>query len=137
VQWSPRVAGTVVTAVAGLGLALAVLTVDPVGRGLVGGAALGLLAVAAQDALVRPRLRAGVVGVTARRLTGSTEIAWPVLQVRVRSQRRWGVRSTTLELEDRSDDAVLVVLGRRELGADPAVVAEALHAAGAGSWPLG
>jgi hypothetical protein len=137
VQWSPRVAGTVVTAVAGLGLTLAVLTVDPVGRGLVGGAALGLLAVAAQDALVRPRLRAGAVGVTARRLTGSTEIAWPVLQVRVRSQRRWGVRSTTLELEDRSDDAVLVVLGRRELGADPAVVAEALHAAGAGSWPLG
>jgi hypothetical protein len=137
VQWSPRVAGTVVTAVAGLGLVLAVLTVDPVGRGLVGGAGLGLLAVAAQDAFLRPRLRAGAVGVTARRLTGSTEIAWPVLQVRVRSQRRWGVRSTTLELEDRSDDAVLVVLGRRELGADPAVVAEALHAAGAGSWPLG
>jgi hypothetical protein len=126
-----------VTAVAGLGLALAVLVVDPVGRVLVGGAALLLLAVAVQDALVRPRLQAGAVGVTARRLTGATEIPWPVLQARVRSQRRWGVRSTTLELEDRSDDAVLVVLGRRELGADPAVVAEALHAAGAGSWPLG
>ena len=125
------------TAAAGLGLALAALVVDPVGRVLVGGAALLLLGVAAQDALVRPRLRADALGVTARRLTGATAIAWPVLRARVRTQRRWGVRSTTLELEDRSDDAVLVVLGRRELGADPGVVAEALHAAGAGSWPMG
>jgi hypothetical protein len=132
VQWSPRVAGTVVTAVAGLALALAALVVDPVGRVLVGGAALLLLGVAAQDALVRPRLRTDALGVTARRLTGATRIPWPVLQARVRNQRRWGVRSTTLELEDRSDDTVLVVLGRRELGADPAVVAEALDAAGSG-----
>jgi hypothetical protein len=51
--------------------------------------------------------------------------------VRVRTQRRWGLRARTLELEDRTDDAVLVVLGRRELGADPETVADALHAAGA------
>ena len=132
-QWSPRVGETVAVAVAGLALALATLVVDPVGRVLVGGAALLLLGLAARDALVRPRLRADAAGVTARALTGGTAIAWPVLRVRVRTQRRWGVRSTTLELEDRSDDAVLVVLGRRELGADPWVVAEALHTAGAGS----
>ena len=132
-QWSPRVGETVLTAVAGLALALAALVADPVGRVLVGGAALLLVGLAGRDAVVRPRLRADATGVTARALTGSTAIAWPVLRARVRTQRRWGVRSTTLELEDRSDDAVLVVLGRRELGADPAAVAEALHAAGAGS----
>ena len=132
-HWSPRVGETVALAAAGLGLALAALLVDPVGRVLVGGAALLLLGLATRDALLRPRLRADAAGVTARALTGVTAIGWPVLRARVRSQRRWGVRSTTLELEDRSDDAVLVVLGRRELGADPGVVAEALHAAGAGS----
>ena len=132
-QWSPRVGETVAVAAAGLGLVLAALLVDPVGRVLVGGAALLLLGLALRDALVRPRLRADALGVTARALTGSRAIAWPALRARVRSQRRWGVRSTTLELEDSTDDAVLVVLGRRELGADPGVVAEALHAAGAGS----
>ena len=132
-QWSPRVGETVALGLAGLALALATLVVDPVGRVLVGGAALLLLGLSARDAVVRPRLRADARGVTARTLTGATEIAWPLLQARVRTQRRWGMRSTTLELEDRSDDAVLVVLGRRELGADPGVVAEALHAAGAGS----
>jgi hypothetical protein len=133
VQWSPRVAETVATAVAGVGLALATLAVDPVGQVLVGGAALLLLGLAARDALVRPRLRADATGVTTRALTGGTTIPWALLQVQVRTRRRWGVQSTTLELEDRADDAVLVVLGRRELGADPAVVAEALHTAGAGS----
>ena len=132
-QWSPRVAETAAVAAAGLGLTLATLLVDPVGRVLVGGAALLLLGLAARDALVRPRLRADGAGVTARSLTGSTTIGWPVLRARVRSQRRWGVRSTTLELEDLTDDAVLVVLGRRELGTDPGAVAEALHASGAGS----
>jgi hypothetical protein len=123
----------VATAIAGLGLALATLLVDPVGRVLVGGAALLLLALAARDAVLRPRVRAGADGVTVRALTGRTTIAWPHLRARVRVQRRWGLRARTLELEDRTDDAVLVVLGRRELGADPDTVAEALHAAGAGS----
>ena len=132
-QWSPRVGETVLTAAAGLVLGLAAVLTDPVGRVLLGGAALLLLGLAARDVLVRPRLLADATGVRTRALTGSTAIAWPVLRARVRSQRRWGVRSTTLELEDRTDDAVLVVLGRRELGADPAAVAEALHAAGAGS----
>ena len=132
-QWSPRAGEVVATAVAGLGLALAVLVVDPVGRVLVGGAALLLLALAARDALLRPRVRAGDDGVTIRALSGSTTIAWPDVRVRVRTQRRWGLRARTLELEDRADDAVLVVLGRRELGTDPETVAATLHAAGAGS----
>ena len=132
-QWSPRVGGTVALAAVGALLVVAALLADPVGRVLVGGAAALLLALALRDALLRPRLRADAGGVTVRALTGTTAIAWPVLRARVRTQRRWGTRSTTLELDDRTDDAVLVVLGRRELGADPGAVAEALHAAGAGS----
>ena len=130
-QWSPRVGETVVTAAVGLGLGLAALLVDPVGRVLVGGAAALLLALSARDALLRPRLRTDAHGVTVRALSGAVTIGWPVPRARVRTQRRWGMRNRTLELEDRTDDAVLVVLGRRELGTDPARVAEALHAAGA------
>lgn len=132
-QWSPQVGETVAVAVAGLGLALATLLVDPVGRVLVGAAAVLLLALAARDALLRPRLRADADGVTVRRLTGSVTIGWPAVRARVHSQRRWGVQSRTLELEDRADDAVLLVLGRRDLGVDPATVAEALQDAGAAS----
>jgi hypothetical protein len=131
VQWSPRTGEVVATALVGVGLALAAVPADPVGRVLVGGAALLLLGLAARDALLRPRVRAGADGVTVRALSGPTTIPWPAVRVRVRAQRRWGLRARTLELEDRTDDAVLVVLGRRELGADPDTVAEALHAAGA------
>ena len=131
VQWSPRSPEVVATAVVGVGLALAALLVDPVGRVLVGGAALLLLGLAARDALLRPRLHAGSDGVTVRALSGRTTIPWARVRARVRTQRRWGLRARTLELEDRADDAVLVVLGRRELGVDPETVAEALHAAGA------
>ena len=132
-QWAPRTGEVVATAAAGLGLALAVLLVDPVGRLLVGAAALLLVGLAVRDAVLRPRLSAGAEGVTVRALSGPTTIPWPQVRVRVRTQRRWGLRARTLELEDRADDAVLVVLGRRELGADPQTVAEALHGAGAGS----
>ena len=128
-QWATRTGEVVGTAALGLVLALAVPLVDPVGRVLLGGAAVLLLAVAAHDGLLRPRLQAGDDGVAVRTLSGTTTISWPRLQVRVRDQRRWGLRTHTLELEDRADDAVLVVLGRRDLGAEPAVVAEALHAA--------
>jgi hypothetical protein len=133
VQWAPRTGEVVTTAAAGLGLALAVLLVDPLGRLLVGAAALLLVGLAVRDAVLRPRLSAGAEGVTVRALSGPTTIPWPRVRVRVRTQRRWGLRARTLELEDRADDAVLVVLGRRELGADPQTVAEALHGAGAGS----
>jgi hypothetical protein len=133
VQWGPRTGEVAATAVAGVGLALAVLLVDPVGRVLVGGAALLLLGLALRDAVLRPRLHTGADGVTVRAISGPTTIPWHRVRVQVRVQRRWGMRARTLELEDRADDAVLVVLGRRELGTDPEVVADALHAAGAGS----
>jgi PH (Pleckstrin Homology) domain-containing protein len=130
VQWSTRVGETVATAAVGVALGLAAALVDPVGRVLVGAAAVVLLGLAGRDVLLRPRLRTGPGGVTVRGLCGSTTVPWALLQVRVRVTRRLGMRGRTLELEDRSDDAVLLVLGRRELGADPQTVADALTAVG-------
>ncbi|HEY4631129.1 MAG TPA: hypothetical protein VIG96_07510 [Blastococcus sp.] len=73
-QWSPRGAETAALAAIGLGLALAALLVDPLGRVLVGAAALLLLALAARDALLRPRLSAGPDGVDVRTLTGLPQL---------------------------------------------------------------
>ncbi|WP_309232952.1 PH domain-containing protein [Blastococcus sp. TML/C7B] len=65
-----------------------------------------------------------------RRLSGRLHLPWGRLRVRVRETRRLGLRTVTLELDTASgpdDDGVLVVLGRRDLGADPAAVAARLH----------
>jgi hypothetical protein len=51
--------------------------------------------------------------------------------VNVRETRRLGVRGRTLELDTArgtDDPGVLVVLARRDLGADPEEVAQALRA---------
>ena len=128
--WSPRAGETAALAVLGLGLALGVVFVDPVGRVLVGAGALLVLALVVRDVLTRPRLRAGPDGVDVRGLTGGLHLPWPLLRVRVRESRRLGMRSRTLELDTAAgadDDGVLVVLGRRDLGADPDEVARQLH----------
>ena len=129
-QWSTRSGETAGAVLVAAVLAAATLFVDPVGRLLVGAAAAVLAAVAARDLLLRPRLAADGTGVTVRSLTGRTTIPWPALRVRVRVTRRLGTSSRTLELEDARDDAVLLVLGRRDLGTDPDAVAVALRAAG-------
>ncbi|WP_448626228.1 PH domain-containing protein [Geodermatophilus sp. URMC 64] len=129
-QWSPRPAETAALTAIGLGLALAVPLVDPLGRVLVGAAALLVLALAARDALLRPRLSTGPDGVDVRTLTGRRHLPWPALRVRVRATQRWGLRSRTLELDTAAgpdDEGVLLLLGRRDLGADPEEVARALH----------
>ena len=129
-QWSPRPAETVALGVVGLGLALAVVLVDPLGRVLVGAAALLVLLLAVRDAVLRPRLSAGPGGVDVRTPTGRVHLAWPGLRVTVRTTRRLGVRNRTLELDTAAgpdDDGVLVVLSRRDLGADPDDVARALR----------
>jgi hypothetical protein len=131
VQWSTRGGETAVAAAVAAVLALAALFVDPVGRVLVVAAAVVLLAVVARDLALRPRLRTGAAGVTVRTVGGARTIPWTALRTRVRATRRLGTRTRTLELEDARDDAVLLVLGRRDLGADPDVVADALRVAGA------
>lgn len=129
-QWSPRIAETAAVGAVGLGLALAVLAVDTAGRILLGIAALFVLALAARDLLLRPRLAAGPAGVVVRTLSGRQELPWAQLRVQVRTTRRLGVSGRALELdtaEGPDDVGVLVLLGRRDLGADPAEVAAALR----------
>jgi hypothetical protein len=118
-----------VLTVLGLGLALGAVLLDAAGRVLVGAAALLLLVLAVRDLLTRPRLTAGPDGVDVRTLTGGIHLPWARLRVRVREVRRLGVRGRTLELDtaaEPDDDGLLVVLGRRDLGADPGEVARAL-----------
>ncbi|HYO35181.1 MAG TPA: PH domain-containing protein [Geodermatophilus sp.] len=106
------------------------VVLDPLGRVLVGAAAGLLLALAVRDRLLRPRLAAGPDGVVVRRLSGATVLPWARLRVQVRESRRWGLRSRLLELDtaaDPDDDGDLVLLGRRDLGADPGDVARALR----------
>lgn len=129
-QWSPRVGETVALGAIGLGLALAVFAVDTAGRLLVGAAALLVLGLAARDLLLRPRLSASATGVVVRTLGGRAELAWAQLQVHVRTTRRLGMRNRVLELDTAAgpdDDGMLVLLGRRDLGADPDEVARALR----------
>jgi hypothetical protein len=131
VQWSPRPAQTVVLGLLGLALALAVVVLDAAGRVLVGTAALLVLLLAARDLMARPRLSAGPDGVEVRSWTTQRHLPWPLLRIRVRASRRLGVTSRALELDTAAgpdDEGVLVLLGRRDLGADPEDVARALRA---------
>ena len=130
-QWSPRPAETVALMAVGLGLALAVLVVDATGRVLVGAAALLVLVLAVRDVVARPRLAAGPDGVDVRTWVARRHLPWPGLRIRVREVRRFGIRGRTLELDTAAgpdDEGVLVVLGRRDLGADPEAVARELRA---------
>jgi hypothetical protein len=131
VEWSPRTGETAVLAGVGAVLGLTTVVLDPLGRVLVGTAAVLLLALAVHDRLLRPRLAAGPDAVVVRRLTGATVLPWARLRVQVRTSRRWGLRSRLLELDTAAgpdDDGELVLLGRRDLGADPGDVARVLRA---------
>jgi hypothetical protein len=131
VQWSTRVAETVALAVAGVALVVVAALLDPAGRVLVGIAAVLLLLLALRDRVLRPRLATDPGGLLVRRLSGTMELPWAQLRVQVRETRRWGVRARLLELDTSAgpdDDGTLVLLGRRDLGADPEDVARALLA---------
>ena len=128
-QWSPRPAETAALAVVGLGLLLALLFLDVAGRLLIGAAVLLVVLLVIRDVLLRPRLSAGPEGVVVRTLGGRRELPWAGLRVHVRANRRFGVRTRTLELDTAAgpdDEGVLVLLGRRDLGTDPDEVARAL-----------
>jgi hypothetical protein len=129
VQWSPRPAETAALAVVGAALLLALLFLDAAGRILVGAAALLVVALLLRDLLARPRLSAGPDGVAVRTMGGRRLLPWPGLRVLVRETRRLGVRRRTLELDTAAgpdDEGQLVLLGRRDLGADPDDVARVL-----------
>ena len=128
--WTTRTAETMLSAGMGLLFAAGVPVVaDRPGRVLLALGAALFLAQAARDLLLRPRLACGPDGVTVGRLTGRVHLPWGGLRVRARETRRLGTRTVTLELDAAAgpdEDEVLVVLGRRDLGADPAAVARRL-----------
>jgi hypothetical protein len=132
VQWSPKPlrTGGIVAAALVLGLAAVALGGDWPGRILLGTAALGLAVLAVHDLVARPRLAAGPDGVVVRSWGGSRRLAWDGLRARVRTTRRLGVLSRTLEIDVEpvlDEDGVLVVLGRRDLGAPVEEVARHLR----------
>ena len=129
--WTTRTAETVLSAVMGvLFVAGLVVVVDTPGRILATIAAALFLGQAARDLVQRPRLAAGPDGLRVRRLTGAVHLPWGQVRIGVRETRRLGLRTPTLELDTAAgpdDDGELVVLGRRDLGADPAAVARQLR----------
>ena len=130
-QWSPRDGETAALAAVAAGLASSTVLLDTAGRVMVGTAAVLLLLLVAHDLRARPRLSAGPHGVDVATWTGSRHLPWALVRVQVRVTRRFGISSRTLELDTAAgpdDDGVLVVLGRRDLGTDPEVVARALRA---------
>jgi hypothetical protein len=123
-QWSPRPVETAVVILAGLAVLLLAVLADPAGRLLLGVAALGLLTVGTADLMLRPRLAADPTGVQVRTLASRHRLPWSAIRrVEVDEHTRYGLTSRTLELEA---GELLVVLGKRTLGADPRDVADAL-----------
>ncbi|MGY2127826.1 PH domain-containing protein [Blastococcus sp. SYSU DS0617] len=130
--WTTRTPETALSIAMGLLLAAGVPVVaDVPGRILLTLGAALFLAQAARDLLQRPRLAAGPDGIRVRRLSGGVHLPWGRLHIGVRETRRLALRTVTLELDTAAgpddDDGVLVVLGRRDLGADPAAVARRLR----------
>ncbi len=124
VAFAPRGVETAVAALVGLALVAVALGLDVAGLLLVGLAGAFLLGLAVTDLAVRPRLRADLGGLSVTTIGRRLGAPWPAVGVRLRPGRRFGTATTTLEIDIGED---LVVLGRRELGRDPADVAEVLE----------
>ena len=133
VQWSPKPGRTAVVGIGALviGVAAVAFVDDWPGRILLGIAATGLALDAVHDLVARPRLTAGPDGVVVRTWSGARRLAWEGLRARVRTTRRLGMLTRTLEIDvdpALDDDGMLVVLGRRDLGAPLEDVARQLRA---------
>ena len=132
VQWSPKRSRTALVAGTALLLGIAaVLVGDWPGRILLGVATIGLALDAVHDLVARPRLSAGPDGVVVRGWGGARRLSWEGLRTRVRTTRRLGMLTRTLEIDVDpvlDDDGVLVVLGRRDVGAPVEEVLRQLRA---------
>ncbi|WP_410647295.1 PH domain-containing protein [Amycolatopsis sp. cmx-4-54] len=98
---------------------------DVGGTLLTGFATLSVGALALHGTLLRPRLAAGPDGILARTVGGARHYSWSEARLRVRTTRRLGRDSLTLEVE--SGDHLLV-FGRIDLGEDPRDVLDVLTA---------
>lgn len=124
-QWTPRpietaLAGAVALIAAGLAVGA-----DPAGRVLFAILAIWLAGLVGTDLVLRPRLRADGAGLQVRTFGVRGRLPWSQVQrVRVDERARYGLTARALEV-DAGD--LLLVLGRRSLGADPRDVAAALN----------
>ena len=109
--------------------AIAILGPDPMGKLLLGIAAVVLAFVALFGTVARPRLRADANGVELRGLRGAVRWSWAEVNVRLTKTRRLGREVYLVEL-DAENAAVpgLILLGKLDLGEDPQDVAYALLA---------
>jgi Bacterial PH domain len=115
-------------AAGGVVVALAVLltTDDSPGRLILGIAAMVLAGYAATDLFFSPRLVASAQGVAVNAPLTRARLAWADIEdIRADTRLRFGLRSTTLEIDAGS---TLAVLSRRSIGADPAEAAELIRA---------
>lgn len=117
------------TGLAAGGAVVAVLllltTTDRAGQLLAGIAALVLVGYVVGDLVCRPRLTVSPAGLVIRAPLTRARLDWSqVDDVRADTRVRLGLRSTTLEIDA---GAVLAVLSRRALGADPERVAEVVR----------
>src|SRR5690606_32394427 len=105
---------------------------DRIGAPLLRLVAVLLVGLTPSASLRNPRLFANQYGVAVRTLTATREVHWQYVEVRVKTTRRLGRDTRTLELELASQDggaadSELVVLGQFELGAEPDDVLEDLN----------
>jgi hypothetical protein len=128
-HWAPRPAlitvGWVLAVGAAAGCVANLGSGDRAGELLLGIAALALLTLSAYGTFVRPRLAADGEGVEVRTAGGRRRLAWSGMRVRLRTTKRLGRESSTVELE--TDDQLLV-FGWLELGTDPRDVFDVLSA---------
>ena len=118
------------TALAGLGALIAIVlsvnTNDAPGRLLFAVAAVVLLGYVAGDLIWAPRLAADQTGLRIRTPFTRVDLGWSdVEDVRADIRSRYGLRSTTLEIDA---GEVFVVFSRRSLGVDPETAAALMAA---------
>ncbi len=114
---------------ASVSLLVTVLSSEATSRVFLGLATVLLLGLAAYGTFVRPRLLVDDSGLTIRTLTGTRQLPWHEVKVRLTRTRRLGRETATLELDwQRGEDEQLYVLTPIDLGTDPRDVADVLHA---------
>jgi hypothetical protein len=123
-SWAPRPALVALGFAAALAAAAgAVLDDDKRAVVLFVIAAVVLVALAAYGLFLRPRLSADEHGLRVRTIGGTHRLPWSHAQTQLRTTKRLGRETTTLEI---SADEQLFVFGWLELGEDPRDVLDVL-----------
>ncbi len=126
-SWAPRqnvvVVAWVITLLLLIGAVWVAIDGDVGGTVLIGLATIATGALALFATLLRPRLAAGPGGILVRTVSGPRRFSWTDARFHLRTTRRLGRDSTTLEVESGEH---LLVFGRIDLGEDPRDVLDVL-----------